>query len=444
MGRRRVHLDQLALWAALAVVALGCDDVAKAPPALEAQTGNATVVQAPVATTPPQAGEATAGGASAAAKEPMPVAREEIDEARTKADSAQFRELLNRGREQVKAGEIRAGMATFEEALKLDPNDATVLSELGWAALKHNDLERALTATRASIRNSLDPGVLGASYYNLGRIHEARGELDAAATAYTRSLEVRPENATVQKRLAELEARGAEAAEANAQCAFDQMSGEVPEVARVCEVFLARSQGSEGLECEAAALRGTKVGDATLVPFRYWHHDRGRRIYDAIAVLKPEGWWVHDLAAYEELAVGYNGQEGQIAEIRAEEILGGGQPEAIITYWFSFYDGDYARNAVEGYQEKAVMAIEVAEGVPRFLGSFLVEKRQDIGPLLEGESSEVEEAVLIDEAARVRFEPGEAVVEAVEGKRSPSPEGRFGLGSAPRLCYAAMGYGYQI
>jgi hypothetical protein len=74
-------------------------------------------------------------------------------------------------------------------------------------AVERGQLERARRACERALAVATDPGVVGALLYNVGRVHEARGELDAARAAYLRSLDVRGEHPAVRARLAALASR---------------------------------------------------------------------------------------------------------------------------------------------------------------------------------------------------------------------------------------------
>lgn len=68
------------------------------------------------------------------------------------------------------------------------------------------DLAGAETACRAALGEDPSAEEQGAIHYDLGRVAESRGDVEAARAAYARSLEVRPGNAVVRQRLAALPA----------------------------------------------------------------------------------------------------------------------------------------------------------------------------------------------------------------------------------------------
>ena len=77
--------------------------------------------------------------------------------------------------------------------------------ELGNRCFKHIGAKR-YDAARAACYRALDvaanDSIRGALYYNLGRVEENEGRIDNARWYYRRSLQVRPGNESVAKRLA--------------------------------------------------------------------------------------------------------------------------------------------------------------------------------------------------------------------------------------------------
>jgi tetratricopeptide (TPR) repeat protein len=95
-------------------------------------------------------------------------------------------------------------IAAFEKALVAIPDEPRTLSEIGWVAFQKKDLKRAEESTRASIVHATSPQVKAASLYNLGRIHEEKGEKPVAIVAYVQSLKLRS-NRIVRERLVKLD-----------------------------------------------------------------------------------------------------------------------------------------------------------------------------------------------------------------------------------------------
>jgi len=104
---------------------------------------------------------------------------------------------------QRRAGQSTSALSTLQQLLELDPSRAgemlSTMSEVSFEAGQHHD---ALDlATRAATHDKLQVEAL----VRLGEQHERRGDLEQAARAYGRALEVAPDQSTARLRLAELE-----------------------------------------------------------------------------------------------------------------------------------------------------------------------------------------------------------------------------------------------
>ncbi|MCE9571712.1 MAG: tetratricopeptide repeat protein [Deltaproteobacteria bacterium] len=153
---------------------------------------------------------AACGGDRSPPPPPAPTTIASIDAGDAGASDAappSYRVALQRGRALAQAGDWRRAIDAFEGAVAADPDDARARSELGWAALHAGDLTLAAQASEAASARATGQ-VKAAALYNLGRVHEARGDRAAAAGAYRASLALRASK-TVATRLAELEAGGA-------------------------------------------------------------------------------------------------------------------------------------------------------------------------------------------------------------------------------------------
>lgn len=381
------------------------------------------------------------------ANEPAAAPERTFERAATPAEaqamSKAFKKLLNSGRSSVKAGKYAEGIADFEAARKIDPNNARVLSELGWAALKSEDLEGAERYTRESIRFALDAKVSGASYYNLGRIHEAREETDAAATAYARSLEVRPGNEIVAQRLADLEAKGARAEAARELCVFRKMEGAVPEPKDACARYVMASEHDferDPKNCEA--LEASRVhameGGVRAVVFTF-RTDEVMMKTDVLAILREGDWYTSPVGVVDILGNSYNGQESWVESMESAVLTEGARADLRLTYRFDFYDGDYEDNVLDSYERIEEMAIAVHGGVPQWLVVAKKTERSETAPWLEGQPSSLKAAdVHHDRATELTWDAsaGSIVFEAAKGKASAEPEGTYALGNAPVVCPA--------
>lgn len=117
-----------------------------------------------------------------------------VDDAAHKAATKQAREL---------AAEKRwtDALASAAKAVAAKPGDPATLAEQGWLQFQAGDPTAALATSWEALSLASDKALQGAIFYNLGRVYEEKGDKSAARTFYSQSLQSRPGNATVQKRL---------------------------------------------------------------------------------------------------------------------------------------------------------------------------------------------------------------------------------------------------
>lgn len=107
---------------------------------------------------------------------------------------------LAEGRKLTKDKKYKEAIVELEKALAIHDSDAKVLSELGYAALLDKDLERSQKASDKALKSTTDPKLRASVLYNLGRVHEEKGDKAAASESYAASLALR-DNDAVKKRL---------------------------------------------------------------------------------------------------------------------------------------------------------------------------------------------------------------------------------------------------
>ena len=148
---------------------------------------------------PPPAADAPV----ATAPRPADAASAKVVTRPTKEAIAAWKKAMKQGRALAKTDPAGA-ITAFEKALVAIPDEPRTLSEIGWVAFQKKDLKRAEESTRASIVHATSPQVKAASLYNLGRIHEEKGEKPVAIVAYVQSLKLRS-NRIVRERLVKLD-----------------------------------------------------------------------------------------------------------------------------------------------------------------------------------------------------------------------------------------------
>ena len=450
-------------WLSLVLPLLACGAPAPSAdkPAPEAAEKPAEAAAAPAAAARPTA------QSSPKAAAPPPSAKERasshFDAGAAKAQARAFREHLAAGRKAVKAKKFAEGIAAFEAALKIDPNHASALAELGWAAYLAGELGKAERYTRMAIANATLDRTRGAALYNLGRIHEDRGEKDEAATAYQRSLALRP-NETVASRLAALQSAGAVAA--GHECDFARRGGRPP--FDLCAAVVAalpademftenRCRESDTFTTEVAVdAAGTKYGGevATRIALdvpgpgnfqvatfgvERWLDSGGSITEVYLAVLADERWHTTVLGGEYNPGVGYVGESLWIESITAEDVVPGGRPEVVVRFTWDHSDGDYGDNALESERKALVGVVSLEGDAPRWLGAFVASSAVEVGPMVDDEPSEVTPS-RTERKVDYRLALGAVEIAAATGHEPSAPIGRFELGSLPAACPTVLNY----
>ncbi len=181
--------------------------------------------------------------ASSAESSPRPkaptVAKAPLSPAERKAVLA----ALGAGRKKSLAKDYEGALVAYDRALAIAPDDATVLAEVGWAALQSGDLARAEDANRRALLHALDPKLRAQILYNAGRVAEAKSDPAAARTAYAASLALR-ENAAVRRRLAAVSASKTGSGEASPSlpCAAGAATSKA-----LCDCLMAKKDDLEAM-----------------------------------------------------------------------------------------------------------------------------------------------------------------------------------------------------
>ena len=118
-----------------------------------------------------------------------------------------YQDLLNQGRMLTQKKRYQEATEVYDQVLKHDPNNATVLGELGFTSFRMGEYKIAQKAAMLCLRHTQNLKRQGSCYYNLGRALEAQKDKEGAAQAYRDSLRVRPNNKIVTARLEMLKAR---------------------------------------------------------------------------------------------------------------------------------------------------------------------------------------------------------------------------------------------
>ncbi len=78
------------------------------------------------------------------------------------ADRKHYKELLRKARKLEGQKDFAKAIAAFEDCLKVAPDDATALGELGFTLFQANQLDKAEATTRKALQGEAAPNVRGA------------------------------------------------------------------------------------------------------------------------------------------------------------------------------------------------------------------------------------------------------------------------------------------
>lgn len=233
------------------------DDADTAPRKDEAASAPAASATPPASAAPAAAVASAAATAepAPAADAPEPVGPPDGAAAPTADARKELARALDEGRKLSSAKDFQGALSAFDRALAVAPDDARVLTDVGWVAFQAGDLTRADEANRRALALTTDPKRRAQVLYNTGRVAEAKDDAEGARKAYAESLSLR-ENAEVKRRLTAV--GGAPVAKA-APC-----SQAFPNVGALCACVRSRkddllaSHGDGPLTCAAA--RTPKLG----------------------------------------------------------------------------------------------------------------------------------------------------------------------------------------
>ena len=322
-----------------------------------------------------------------------------LDKAEAKSNRNTLLPLLRDGRKAVQSGDYQKGIELFEKSIAIDPNDARVLSELGWALYKSGQIERAEKITRESVKHARDNNVKGASLYNLGRIEEDRGKRDDAAQHYTESLAVRPGNKIVQKRLDDLLAGGAAQPSLEESCDFKQMAGKVELTAQaVCAAYIKTlpppdqdDEYAEPASCGEAQHPTLKVGAYTLIPFTYTDgQELGITYFVGLAAVSDSGWYVSTIGYAYNPGMGYIYEEFSVDAMESKNLIAGQSPQAVLTMTHNRTDGNYSMNEAEGSILTFESALDLSGPVPRWIATVDTYNEESFDRMLDDEDDGID------------------------------------------------------
>ncbi len=260
-----------------------------------------------------------------------------------KVVSRRYRKLLRQGRKEVKSGDLDKGIATFREALKDDPNNATLLGELSFAALKKGKYKLAARAARDCQRHARDVQNQGACAYNLGRALEEQGDLDGAAAAYLQSLEVRPGNKTVEARLAAL---GKTPPPSKVVRCGGLPCKAQENTSKLCSVLKRHAAENAGMggdgeyTCKTTASKKVKTGPVSMVGLFEVVSPNNYEAFYYLAMQGPDGWLPAATVGYVYNPGAFGIFEDGSFRMGLKDIVKGGSPEVVVRTTIDRHDTD--------------------------------------------------------------------------------------------------------
>ncbi|HTR51861.1 MAG TPA: tetratricopeptide repeat protein [Kofleriaceae bacterium] len=304
--------------------------------------------------------------------------------------AADSKALLRKGRELQAAKKYGEAIAAFEGALKLQPDDPTVLGELGWTAYLMKDYAKAKDATQKAIAHEAGPNVRGAALYNLGLVDEAQGDTAGAVAAYSESLRARP-NATVRAALKKLDPKAAEP--------FDPyrpapLAGPFASIAAYCKSLPATHTDYEGTsDCACYDVpdgsRKLAAPFANVTLFRrgcgYGENDEGEAeggyFEYKLAVQVASGWFFATLG--DNFLIGHGGETFKVDSVKAPALASA--PSFAISYRIK---GSYSHTIqANDWDRTELVLVGVGasgkpSGTPPILRKKLeIDEYEDSGPL---------------------------------------------------------------
>lgn len=461
-----MHARRLTLLALLASLTLACEP--KQDPATDNQAANVTASvttapsprDAPAATTQAPGGEAAVAAdavkTDAGSADAKAVTRKLIkgNEDAARAAQKSYTTHLSKGRELVQAKKYELGLVELEKARSIKPNDARILSEIGFAALLADKLDEAERANSDSVRFAKDDKLKGASLYNLGRVAQKRGDTAAAITYYERSLALR-KNDSVQQRLDALtgEGTGGEPRKDIYQifesCSImhtrattlEQVCAELGEHieadSMTCE-DVSRGHNQELAWQELKPVKGGKKLTRAGHFFVYVEQEMtdylfGVIEYDGALSVIPLTW------IYNPGAFGIFSEISDLS-LTSRELLASdaAEPELIYTLTHSKSDSDMGVDEIEREKTTSMSVVGIVDGAPHLLFKQDTDyelTREALGLWEDQEDSPVESPekrglpTTFASGATVTFdEDGHVTIAPIKGKKAPARTGTFPLG----------------
>lgn len=361
---------------------------------------------------------------------------------------AQFLSHLKKGRKLVQSKNYKAGIEELDKARALDPNNAVILSEIGFAAMLSDDLALAKEANEASVRFARQDKLKAASLYNLGRVAEKQSDNQAAIDYYRRSLALRP-NDTVQKRLAALTDDTTPAAPQRTTCALTKHDAydlkslclEIIPDGAVVDTMCMNPDSNYFVDKKDQLTFKTPNTGFDRVELMWYHTEEDAWTeYFNLVIFDSDGKTTYSTPiamVYNPGAFGIHEDLDRVT-YELEDLTGDGKAELIVRVGHGRYDSDMGIAEFETESTTNILIIGEVDGTPTLLTN-IVEKYHYERDNLEFEGEELDPSLKSKDLpitskfdVNLSFDKkGNLITKASQPGKNGLAAGSYALGSAP-------------
>jgi tetratricopeptide (TPR) repeat protein len=325
------------------------------------------------------------------------------DKKLTSSERQQYMKALNEGRTAHRAKDFTAAISAFDKALALFPDDPRALSEKGWSEFQSKDLKAAASDTNNAIGRTTDNGLLGSSYYNLGRILEEQQKTKEAIEAYQESLKTRPGNKIVKDRLTSLNASLIEKGSLSGPLLT--FAGPFASDVALCKEATRTDDSSMKFRCDLTAadpaeeIKSIK-GSGALLSAKVFTTQSGyagepgselmfyMETYYNLAIQTADGWYLlaNTEYVYNPGAFGISASL-TIDQFEIKDLVPGGAPELLLVSSLDRSDSDMGINELTSESTTTVLICGVGASKKPSCAKITVKSASERGILLEEEEA---------------------------------------------------------
>ncbi len=359
-----------------------------------------------------------------------------VDLAESERKRKLFVDHVQAGRTATKAKDYATAIKAFEQAVEIEAK-AGILGELGWALYLAGELEKAEKVLMQAIANPAKDNTKGALLYNLGRVHEDKGDKDKAVSFYEKSLAARP-NKIVQARMDGLVSAGAHS-EPDA-CAWHKMPGSPPK--NLCQHYTPEDaagsvsclEGDEEAGASKIRVKQDGVQATTFASF----DEEGMATFYVLAVLRDNAWYTYEFA-YEYIASGYRGDSVEIKTLELVDAIPGGKPELHLEWEFDSHQGDLEYNELTTLDETYHGYVSLEDEAPRWIATVRSDRLYEVGEYygddeFKGIKHSEDYGTKVQSGVEWTFSATDLSVTTKAKAKAPAPVGTFKIADYPAKC----------